>query len=599
MTRYSAVPLIVALMLGCSASESLTPPGPAQGNRCTSDDDCGVEGVCYAGACHAKRGDAYPLVLEIVPDPSSGPSGGASFLLPALTSIDTNQPELSLSLPLLGEVEGRVDMTSDTTASCPESDSADVTISAHVTLTRTEGLIGLPKAKYALKAERDGVMSFAFRPGNVPQGAYDLYVEPVGCSAAPLFSSNVKVEGGKVVVSLDLSPATILRGQVKPPEGISLDGWHVDLVEPVRGRVISTVARLAPSLDGTSFELAYRPVQRMTAGSSSTGSTLQVAGPAEGTGSPLVRLRPPDGLIAPTALWDLAAADLSDTGHVFLDMSGMSFTPVHVTGHVEGSTTDHPLVTGAVAFSSLSLSGAGNGVTAGFTVTVPTDERGAYSVSLLPGQYRVVAIPDPALPWAITEVVWQIAETPPNQAGRTVIVDGKPSLLGRARVAAFDVPLAGAVINAVASTTFNPNGVLDSTLGKTPALPRAASNVTDAEGATLLDLDPGLYDLWVRPPETSWLPWFVQPRTLIPTPTPVTRPVTVDLSVPLPWLLGGRAYDANGAPLANALVRAYAGIRSDGKEAPPTSPGSVVQVAETHTSPDGRYKLLLPSKLTH
>src|SRR5690606_26416282 len=126
-------------------------------------------------------------------------------------------------------------------------------------------------------------------------------------------------------------------------------------------------------------------------------------------------------------------------------------------------------------------------------------------------------------------------------------------------------------------------------LGKTPALPRASSNTTDAEGLAPLDLDPGLYDLFVRPNEGSYLPWFVQPRTFVPAPTPGTRTAVVDLPVPLPILLGGRAYDTEGSVLANAVVRAYALLGAT---------GTVVQVAETHTARDGRYKLLLPSKLT-
>lgn len=589
--------LLAMLMLGCGASDASFDEAASTTNRCLADEDCGASGLCYAGACYARKGDAYPLVLEVVLDPSAGPSEGASFLLPRFAGIDRNEPELSITVPPLARLEGRIDPSSDPTASCAKEGDASLA-SAHLTLTRTAGLIGLPKSKYALNAKLDeGVGSFDFGPVEIAGGTYDLYVETIGCAMAPLLSSAVRLHDEAARFDLVLPPATFLRGSVKPPEGVSLDGWLIDLVEPMRGRVISTVGSFVPEGEDMGFELAYRPVQILASESTENGLTYTIAGSAEASASPLLRIRPPQGLVAPTALWDLAAADLWDSGRVRLDMSGLSFTPVQLTGHVEGGANDHPLVTGAVVFSSLSLAGAEAGVTASFSVTVPTDERGAYSASLLPGQYRVVAIPDPALPWAITEANWQVSESPEHQAGRTLVVDAKPGLFGRARIAAFDLPLAGAVINAVAATPFNPNAVLDAALGKTPALPRASSRLTDADGLGSLELDPGLYDLSARPPDASWLPWFVQPRTLIPAPKQGARPITVDFQIPLPVLLGGRAYDAAGLPLSNALIRAYALLGSPDAD-DSTSMNGVVQVAETHTARDGRYKLLLPSKLS-
>lgn len=588
MKAYFSRLAIALLLVGCGTATSAEMAGPNQVNSCTADEECGEAGHCYAGACFARRATAYPLVLEIVPDPSSGPGGGASFLLPTLDGVVENQPELPLALPKLVAVDGHLSLAEDATASCPTLDPTTPP-SVHVTLTRTEELVGLPRAKYALNAQANTADSFPFDPTRAAPGSYDLYVEALGCSVAPLLASAVAVEGDTVRFSLDLPTATTLRGTVTPPAGVSLDGWLVDLVEPARGRVISTVERLVTQEGAATFEVAYRPVQQLARETSDSGITYRVAGNVEGLDAPLIRIRPPDDLIAPTTLWDLAAADLSDTGHVELDLSAMTFGPVELSGHLEGQASDHPLVTGAVVFSSLALAGVAPGVTASYTVTVPTDERGAYEVSLLPGNYRVVAIPDPALPWAITEAIWQVGDSPERQAGRTLIVDAKPGLLGRVRVGFSGEKLVSATVNAVASVASNPHSVLDAALGKTPALPRASSSSTDADGLASLELDPGLYDVFVRPREGSYLPWFVQPRTLIPAPTKGARPSTVELPVPLPILLGGRAYDTEGTALPNALVRAYARLGQT---------NTVVQVAETHTTPDGRYKLLLPSKLT-
>lgn len=595
----SYLALLMALLGGCGASDDAVDAQASRANSCFSDADCGVAGHCYANACYAIKGDAYPIVLELVPTPSSGPSGGISFLLPPIDDIERNQPERSLTLPRLSQLSGRLAVSVDDYADCL-TDTVGKPPSAHITLRRSEGLVGLPKAKYALNAEyseggADGG-AFVFGPAELPEGRYEVYAEIAGCPLAPLLSSPAMFSTESITLDLELNGATLLEGTVRAPEGATLEGWQVDLIEPTRGRVISTATSLVSDGETARFELAYRPVERLVAESSERGIGLALGGPVEDAGSPLLRIRPPEGLIAPTALWDLAAADLSDQGQVRLDMSGMSFTPVHLTGHVEGSASDHALVTGTVVFSSLSLAAGHRGVMASYTTMVATDEKGAYAASLLPGQYRVVAIPDPALPWAITEAVWQVSDSSPHQAGRTLLVDPKPSLMGRARVSAFDSPLAGATIHAVASPTSNPNAIIDAALGKTPALPRAASDMTDDEGVASFSLDPGLYDLWVRPSDASWLPWFIQPRTLIPVQATVFRPTVVDFRIPLPILLGGRAYHPDGRPLANALVRAYALLGEKGEA--PGSTTNVIQVAESHTGSDGRYKLLLPSKLT-
>lgn len=597
--RRSVSALFAALALACGATDREVDSASPRANHCATDDDCGSGGLCYASACYARRGEAYPIVLEIVPDPSSGPSGGASFLLPPLPGLEENQPELPIALPSLVEVSGLLDFRADPSSLCPAPGSGEPT-AAHLSLSRSEALPGLPKAKYGVFAEVDqaaGPGVFRFGPEALPDGSYDLYFEAMGCEAAPLLATSVKLSGSPLSLALSPPPSSLLRGTIKPPAEAPLEGWEVDLVDPFRGRVISTTVTVATGAEGAGFELAYRPVQQIARDSSDAGAPLVLQGPASTTSSPLLRIRPPKDLVAPTLLWDLAAADLSDSGHVRLDMSSLSFSKVLVTGHLEGATHDHPLVTGAIVFSSLSLSGGEPGVTASYTVAVPTDERGAYSVSLLPGQYRVVALPDPALPFAITEAKWQVADAKEHQAGRTLLVDAKPSLSARARIGAFDRPLPGATISASASAPVHPNAVLDAALGKMPALPRASSSVTDAEGRATLDLDPGLYDLWVRPPEGSWLPWLVQPRTLMPKASPSSRPVSLDLRVPLPILLGGRAYDAEGAPLRNALIRVYAKIGVSETSGPGSSPPGVVQIGEAHTAPDGRYKLLLPSKL--
>lgn len=594
---------------GCGASDAGDAGETPLVNRCASDVECGSGATCYAGACYAKTGDVDTIVVEVVPD-ESGPAtsgAGSSFLLPAISGVSSNRSELALALPPLANVVGRVQAASgDPTASCQGVSAADNTLSVHVTFARTEALLGLPQAKYALNAEyaapsQTAPGSWGFGPATIAPGTYDVYVESTGCAVAPLLLSSVAVGGGDVALSLALPPTATLQGTVTPPAGTSLAGWTVDLVEPVRGRVISTVAQLGASAP-TNFQLAYRPVQLAAGHADTTGTVLEVAGPSADAATPLIRVRPPKGVVAPTALWDLAAADLNASGHVSLDMSTMALSPVHLKGHLEGNASDHPPSTGAVVLSSLALSGVQSGVTASYSITVSTDDAGAFDADVLPGQYRVVGIPDPALPWAVTEREWQVGGSAPEQAGRTLVLDAKPPLAGRVTIGTSGEPVSGATVSAVASVNVNANAVLDAALGKAPASPRAASDRTTIDGAFAMSLDPGLYDVVVEPSEASGFPWFVEPRALITAPNPGVAPATASFAVPLPVLAAGRATDADGRPLDGALLRAYALLVGSGAgaRAGDGSAGAsgVVQIAEAHTDHDGRYRLLLPAKIT-
>jgi len=86
---------------------------------------------------------------------------------------------------------------------------------------------------------------------------------------------------------------------------------------------------------------------------------------------------------------------------------------------------------------------------------------------------------------------------------------------------------------------------------------RAAHTRTDAQGTFRLALDPGRYDVAVKPPEGSRFPWLVRvareigaadaslDACVIPPPVPLTTTLLVG--------------DGNlNVPLANAVVRAFA-----------------------------------------
>jgi hypothetical protein len=109
-----------------------------------------------------------------------------------------------------------------------------------------------------------------------------------------------------------------------------------------------------------------------------------------------------------------------------------------------------------------------------------------------------------------------------------------------------------------------------------------AGATTDPHGQFSLSLDVGDFSIAIQPPAQSALPWFVDPSLHV---DPASAPMGA-FQVPLPVPVSGIVYDPGRAPLAGAIVRAFAS-GPDGT--------SVVEVGETRTTDSGEYRLLLPA----
>jgi hypothetical protein len=439
-----------------------------------------------------------------------------------------------------------------------------------------------------------------------------------GCEVGPYVLRGVVLSEGAMPngphATIDLPRPVLLDGTVVRTMGGQLVGWTLDVVEPQEGRVISTLGPVgfAGMNAVTNFKtITYQPP---------TLSQAVVAPSANnpGAGSPLVRLTPPPDMLAsaPTVYWDLAAADINGvdaTGHekVSLVMTGVPIPSqlVDVTGTVTGDTgTGNATgVRASLRFFALSLANAA-GINAVFNPAVVTDDQGSYSIKLFPGQYRVVATPDVntldaiatpppstggatpsgasvASRWAITERVVSIAK-----AGNQVIQLADKIRLHGTAVSDKNLPAMGATFQAVPSILLTKVGVLRSALAQTPALPPSASVpiVDDKNGAFTLPVDPGAFDLSLRPADTSNFAWWVLPAEEI------TADIEVKAKLPLPVPIEGTitinaptaAEQTRRVVLGSASVRAYAKV--------PGGTG-VTKVGETRTDDLGHYRLGLPA----
>jgi hypothetical protein len=626
MRLLTSLGALVICLSGCSVKLLDQNETPSVANTCHANSDCGAGATCDQGACITSTGTIDQVLVEVTPD-SRSEFGGLSFVstLDGVQSGDHNRAiDLPATMSFVPQVRG--DLANF--PNCP-ADMGVQQLGALVQYTRVSSvgdvpILGLPQPTVTVDSPGHTV--------SLVPGTYDIYVKPSidpavldknkGCEIGPYMLRGVVVEEGAPSsgphATIDLPKPVVLDGTVLRAKGGTLVGWNLDIVEPQEGRVISTLGPVG-AVTGMNMVTNFKTITYLLPSLSQSVTSPAVKNPS--AGSPLVRLTPPPEMIssAPTVYWDLAAADINGVdanGHekVSLDMSGVPIPDqlIDVTGQVKNGKGDLG-VRANVRFFSISLEGA-LGITAVFNPSAVTDDQGHYTIKLFPGQYRVVATPDVttqdalmppttsapapsgasvASPWAITE----IPQVPISKttAVRDIQLNPKINLRGTALSDPNGAPAMGATFEADPSILLTKVGVLRSALAQTPALPPSASVpiVDDKTGAFSLPVDPGDFDLSLRPSDTSNFAWWVSPAqqidstrastslmTRLMLPVPIEGTITVhDLSDP---------NDPNKRTiLSNATVSAYAKV--------PSGTG-VTKVGETRTDDQGHYRLGLPAR---
>ena len=176
-----------------------------------------------------------------------------------------------------------------------------------------------------------------------------------------------------------------------PPGDGKLNGWSVDMLDPRSGVVISNSVPLALA-GGTPIDksdyvatLTYLPV----AGDASS----QVA-------DELLRLSPPTDrtppITAPTILLSRSALGLFDKDRGVFDALKTLPMPVTVKGQVTTEGTPVPAAA-SVTIVATKITGIDPGVLASFVRKVDVGADGQFEQELLPGTYRVTAVPSASL----------------------------------------------------------------------------------------------------------------------------------------------------------------------------------------------------------
>ncbi len=581
-TRSAHAPLafgaiLLALASGCGLP--LAAELDALSNSCEASSGCGADGVCLNGMCVSTKADLTGLVLQVDIPAASRFAAGTSTLIDLSAQLQGEQASgyyESLNLVLKDTVELTAQFTlSQVPEGCEGALGADNSVPISLQVTPSNTPLGIPLTAYSTESESSDDNAIAL---NVPPGNYDLFFRPAisdpKCQVPPTLLKNFDLSNSQGLIVNSKSLPKTLKGDF---DAGGLGDWTVELLEDTNGRTIST--RVNPEGEEgkpASFLLQYWDDQ--------VGK--------EGT-DVVIRLTPPDeakALGMPVMFWPLASVDLDNDGNVELNVNSLiSAAAATGTGSVISTITKQG-VPATIYIQSTSILAANGFVS--YKNTVNSDASGDFVVTLLPGSYRMVAVPSVGTDLAMTEATWDIPDDKFGN-GRTISVNPKTSLTGVALTPqgapAYEIPTLLAPAGAEAET------YLYGVLTASEVEPNSATTVTGGNGSFALAVDPGMFDMSMQPPQASQMPWLVRPRVTIKS----NEPNTTDLgTLPIsnPVVLHGTLSSPFGEGIEHAVIRAWLAPEStsDNELDRPTA----IQIAETTADENGRYTLLLPASIS-
>lgn len=591
MNRALFALLAATLLLACNVASVDQAPSITAQNRCSGNSDC-TPGDCDNKQCRSHSGTLPSVLFEVTPPAEA--TAGLQFLK-RVELAPGGGDMLPLDLDLVTQSIGEVKVVERTCV--PEFDfamSKDGSIPAVLTLTPTTTLLGLYSPRSVVASELIGDKNFGFSLF-VPPGRYDIYVEPRhqpngDCPVPPALLRGQTISG-PLQIKLP-GPSTFEFHVTWPRADDGLNGWLADMLDPLSGRVLSTRALLTPSADKTDYSatLYYLPV---------------VSNTAEPAAQELVRLSPPEGSVAPTILLARSALGLVKANRGVLSQFSALPAPVHVQGQVTALGQSKP-VAAVVTLVATKISSLDPGVLASFVRTTNVGPDGNLELDLLPGTYRVSAVPATELSSGLASdaersavsLEWTVPSSPSTQAGRLIELGPASPVLGVATMGT--VPLATAQVSAVTSPRSVQSDVLHQALGETLFVPRASTGSVDVGGAFSLRADSGTFNISVRPLPSTGFGWLVLPNV------PVgTAPAGTDLGkliAPPPVSYRGTVTGPVGRTslrtrVSGALIRAYVYMKGDSYTTDDASADSVLQVAETRSDDSGNFEVLIPAAL--
>lgn len=582
-------------------------------NECSASSDCGA-GECWNGVCVARSSDFSSVLVEVsAPTNTQAYRVGGVRFLKRLTGVSRSTSETAIDLERPAELRG---VFLEKTTACGDRPRS---FPVEVTFTPREDSYGLPVITYAARTERitDNTRTdcAADLPADireldqfsvsVPVGSYDIYVKPLlpapdaeapSCYVAPqIFRTSFETSSCLVLPRSEPRKLTVVIPWQGAASGAdSLDGWSIDIVHPITGHVLSTKSILSEEdYTETSVGRAYR-------------RTLFYSPVSEQeTAKELVRLSPPEGVVAPVIQADRTGLQVASVDATFPSL-GPFLPSVVYGGWVEGEGASEggaqgqtaPVITGRATFTATSLMSVRSGVFASYSTSVAINPSGGIRAEVLPGDYLVRIVPDVGTGFATTEFTIPVAcktdeqnrnvclsrsagDKPFEQNGRTFTVKGAATLSGNvvddvsgeliSQVSVHARPFTVTTRRCAAQTedaacAAAPIGVLEQSLGDRAYTPRAVSGVADFGTFRLTGLDCGectessgaVFDVLARPPEASRRAWAVKPKVTVSS-SAETHLGDIRLSLPIihRGVVAIRQSNGPDVVVQDALLRAY------------------------------------------
>lgn len=617
-------------LAGCSFSSGNQIEPKHQTNTCASDADCGAGARCVpltladgepTTACASTTVQLPDLLLEVIP-PTSAQGAKASYLVPIseLGTVLQGSSDagivttLDIDLPSLVPVPGVVflDPTYDGAYACRGSDGSypvDVELrrnppAAAADLSLGSQLVKSYEASSELVVDDLGASSWRFDLA-VPPGDYDLYVVPRSCDGdvpppPPAFFPGQVIDAA-VGFDVTLPAASRLSGVVMPPPAMDLRGYFIEVLEPKSGRALSPPTQLGP---GLAFDLpfawatkAYVPIVRVRppggGGDPSCAASCgagEVCSALDGACLPAGACNVDEDCSAshacvegacvpgarPTVHYSLEALALQgSTENIVLDMSDLAFDVRKVSGQAVDDA-GQPVV-GAVELRSTQLEGSAPNATVAFTVD--TDASGVFEAWIPPGSYRLVARPSFDDEKALSQRQLDVPSGTGCFCGQSVVVPDRARLVGHCSAWLGDTPAAAQV---VASPAIEEGAYFSDALTLAPVAPREVQGLMSDPGDLTLAVDPGSFDLSIRPDPETLLPWLVQPRLTVLASDAGTQKDLGELVLPAPVFLKGTLHDASGTPVEGATLRAWLPVTDDEGKRRAVLIGEVVTTGATY-----------------
>ncbi|HEY3668571.1 MAG TPA: carboxypeptidase-like regulatory domain-containing protein, partial [Polyangiaceae bacterium] len=378
----------------CDVATVAQVPSNVAQNQCAGDSDC-AGGFCVDNQCQSRAGTLQTVLFQVTPPSDTSVSAGLQFLA-KLDDLPVEGGDLPLNLDAVSQIVGEMLPSPTPPRNCkPKFDdngsvlamAGDNSLPGTISLTPSQNVLGLfSQAAVAQTTLANEKAPFSFSL-NVPPGEYDVYYQPQhqpddSCVVPPRLLRAQTIKSGLLPTFVLYVPEPqSFEFHVKWPHGDGLlDGWVVDMLDPVSGHVISNRASLAPSNGKKTDYVAtvyYLPVE---------GDT------SDQKAQELIRLSPPDDRAAPTVLSSRGALGLFNANLGTLSDFTTLPSKVTVHGQVTALATPKP-VAATVTLVATELQGIEPGVLASFVRTVTVGDDGEFTVDLLPGKYRVSAVP--------------------------------------------------------------------------------------------------------------------------------------------------------------------------------------------------------------